>query len=179
MFCWVLWQVQSALTLFFKSFSSSELFTIFKKNFWATDEEIPTEIKFNHWDYNSLWCLETVLCARWGYGMSINVDGWDFSLIIRGELLVWTKKADHMAKTKTKQNRLQSLYPDWFSWKLDPMILRVTSVLEFYSALKLVAIFHQLSNIFHQQSIYHPDQTKLQLLSKYILNVYYVHCAGC
>lgn len=59
------------------------------------------------------------------------------------------------------------------------MILRVTSVLEFFSALKLVAIFHQLSNIFDQQSRYHPDQTKLQLLSKYILNVYYVHCAGC
>jgi len=92
-------------------------------------------------------------------------------LIIRGELLVWTTKADHVAKTKTKQNGLQSIYPDWFSWKLDPMILRVTSALEFYSALKLVlvAIFHQPSNTFDQQSRCHPDQAKLQLLSKYIL----------
>lgn len=102
-------------------------------------------------------------------------------LIIRGELLVWTTKADQVAKAKTKQNGLQSIYPDWFRWKLNPMISRVTSALEFDKALKLalVAIFHQPSDTFDQQSRCHSDQAKLQLLSKYMLNAYYVHCAGC
>lgn len=43
----------------------------------------------------------------------------------------------------------------------------------------LVTIFHQTSDAFDQQSRCHPDPAKLQLLSKYILNAYYVHCAGC